>query len=147
MLKNYTSTVPVSRSVQHIEDQLVSHGAKNIMKMYDERKRLDAICFIVPIPGKGDVPFRLPTNVTACEKVLRAAVKRRTDERDAKIREQAERTSWKLESDWVDIQMAKIELQQINMLQVFLAYTYDPASNTTFYQRIEANGFKLLENK
>lgn len=60
-IKNYTSTVPASRSVARIEDCLVKHGAKNIIKIYDSKK-LTGIAFVVSINGK-DIPFRLPARI------------------------------------------------------------------------------------
>ncbi len=51
MLKNYTSTVAQSRSVQHIEDRLVKHGAQNILKLY-EKQRLIGVAFIISVNEK-----------------------------------------------------------------------------------------------
>jgi hypothetical protein len=143
MLKNYTSTVPVSRSVQHIEDCLIRHGAKNIMKMYDAEKKLESLCFIMPVEGK-DIPFKLPASVDRVEKVLKAAVRRPTAQTNARIKEQAERTAWKLQSDWVDIQMSLIELNQVEIMQVFLAYVYFPIQKKTYFERLKSTNFKLL---
>lgn len=143
MLKNYTSGVPVSRSVQHIEDCLIRHGAKNIMKMYDAEKKLESLCFIMPVDGK-DIPFKLPASVDRVEKVLKAAVRRPTSQTNARIKEQAERTAWKLQSDWVDIQMSLIELNQVEIMQVFLAYVYFPIQKQTYFERLKNNNFKLL---
>ena len=143
MLKNYTSTVPVSRSVQHIEDCLIRHGAKNIMKMYDTDKKLESLCFIMPVDGK-EIPFKLPASVDRVEKVLKAAVRRPTSQTNARIKEQAERTAWKLQSDWVDIQMSLIELNQVEIMQVFLAYVYFPIQKKTYFERLKSTNFKLL---
>lgn len=146
MIKNYTSTVPVSRSVQHIEDCLIRHGAKNIMKMYDADKKLESLCFILPVDGK-DIPFKLPASVDRVERVLKAAVRRPNSTTDARCKEQAERTAWKLQSDWVDIQMSLIELNQVEIMQVFLAYVYFPIQKQTYFERLKESGFKMLPDK
>jgi hypothetical protein len=72
VLKNYTSTVLASKSVQHIEDCLVRHGAKNILKLYSDEK-LTGIAFIIPVNGK-DMPFRLPARIDRVEKRLKESV-------------------------------------------------------------------------
>lgn len=143
MIKNYTSTVPVSRSVQHIEDCLVRYGAKNIMKMYDSDKKLESLCFIVPVERK-EIPFKVPANVAQCEKILRASIRRPKPGTIERISGQAERTAWKLMSDWVDIQMSLIELKQVEFMQVFLSYVYFPSTNQTYFERLNADNFKLL---
>ena len=44
-IKNYTSSVPVERSVMLIEHQLSRAGAQTISKWYDENKDLAGISF------------------------------------------------------------------------------------------------------
>jgi len=144
MIKNYTSQVPASRSVQHIEDCLIRHGARNIIKMYDDEKKLESLCFIMTIDGK-DIPFKLPASVDKVEKALKASVRRPTKATYTRIKEQAERTAWRLQSDWVDVQMSLIELNQVEIMQVFLSYVYFPAQKQTFFERIKGNGYLLLE--
>jgi hypothetical protein len=147
MLKNYTSTVAVSRSVQHIEDRLVRFGAHSIMKTYDAKKRIEAFCFIVSIQGK-EIPFKLPAKVQNVEVVLKGQIRRSpTAAKLQSIIDQAERTAWKLVSDWVDIQLSLVELGQVELLEVLLSYVYSPAKKETFFERIQGNGFKLLEMK
>lgn len=143
-LKNYTSKVPVSQSVTYIERCLVKNGARNIMKEYDADGRCDGICFIIPINGF-ETPFRLPAQVANCERVLMGMTTSRTQsETIAKIPKQAERTAWKILSDWVEAQMAMIELAQVEVMEVFMPYLYDPSSKQTFFQRAKAEGFQRL---
>jgi len=146
MLKNYTSTVSVGRSVQHIEDCLVRHGARNIMKEYDNQKRLAGIAFIIGVEGR-DMPFRLPARAENCEKILKGAVRRPKEGTYDRIREQAERTAWKIVSDWIDVQMSLIELEQAEFLEIFLPYVYFPESRQTFFQRVKEGGFKMLPER
>src|SRR5574343_614178 len=145
MIKNYTSTVPADRSVSHIERRLVAQKAKNILKQYSPEGKLDAIAFIVEINGK-DMPFKLPAKVDQVQKKLSGSVRRARKGTMARITDQAERTAWKLVADRVDVQMSVIELDQVEFLEVFLPYVYDPSTQQTFYARIKTGGYKLLQS-
>jgi hypothetical protein len=57
-----------------------------------------------------------------------------------KIPRQAERTAWKILSDWVEAQMAMIELSQIEITEVFLSYLYDHKTDQTFYEKQRNEG-------
>lgn len=142
MVKNYTSSVPAFRSVQHIEDRLVAHGARNILKLY-ENKRLIGVAFIVDLNGK-QMPFRLPARIDKVEQQLKSRIKRPRSGTSGRIVMQAERTAWKLLADWVDIQISLIELQQVQFLEVFLPYVYDHTKEQTFFERLEEGKFRLL---
>lgn len=130
-IKNRTSQVPVNRSIMHIEDCLVNHGAKNIIKTYENGK-IEALCFSMMIDGK-EIPFKLPAYVEACATTLRAAVKKPTTGTLERIADQAERTAWKIMSDWVDVQMTLIELQKVEFLRIFMPFIYLPKQKTTLY--------------
>ena len=145
MVKNYTSQVPVGRAVQHIEDCLVKHGAKNILKLFEDQK-LVGIAFIVSVNGM-DLPFRLPARIDRVEKQLRSLVRKPRSGTMSRISDQAQRTAWKLLADWVDIQMSLIELDQVEFIEVFMPYIYDHAKGQTFFERMKENGFKMLESK
>jgi hypothetical protein len=143
VLKNYTSQVPASRSIAAIEAKLAHHNAHQILKKYDERKRVSAIAFIVKVNG-ADLPFQLPARVKQCEQVLRAQVRRPQPGTFERIKAQAERTAWKIVSDWIDAQMAMIELSQVEFMEVFLPYVYDVANDQTYFERLKEHGFKAL---
>jgi hypothetical protein len=94
------------------------------------------------------MPFRLPARIKNVEKALKAQVKKPHQGTFARIEEQAERTAWKLLSDWIDVQISLIELQQAQFMEVFLPYVYDHASNQTYFEKMEKKGFShLLEHK
>ena len=142
MVKNYTSTVPASRSVLHIEERLVLHGASNILKLYED-KHLSGVAFLLEVNGK-QIPFRLPARINNVEKQLQAKIKRPRPGTVQHIREQAERTAWKLLADWVDIQLSLVELDQVQFLEVFLPFVYDHSKQQTFFEKLEQTGFKQL---
>lgn len=144
MLKNYTSTVPAAKSIAYIESRLAQHKANMIVKLYSPEGKVDAIAFTVKI-GEVDMPFRLPAQLAACESTLKAHIGRRArPETIKKLAEQAERTAWKIVADWVDAQMAMIELAQVELLEVFLPYVYDHSKRQTYFQSIKERGFKAL---
>ena len=144
-IKNYTSSVPAARSVQYIENKLVVHGAKQIMKEYDKDNRLSSICFIIDVNGQ-EMPFKLPAKMEQCQAILTSRRKKITGESEKRDREQAERTAWKLLSDWTDIQMSLIELGQVDLLEIFLPYVYDVERKQTYYEVLKEKRFKgLLE--
>ena len=143
-LKNYTSTMPVSRSISYIEIKLAQNGAREILKLYNKSGQVTGICFNIPLNGR-DMFYKLPAKIAECEKVLIANLSPRArPETKKKISQQAERTAWKILSDWVEAQMAMIELSQVEILQVFLAYVYDHQKQQTFFEQIKEKKYKAL---
>ena len=140
-LKNYTSQVAATRSICWIEDKLAKHGARQILKEYTTDARVAAVAFIMNINGM-ELPFHLPARIAACEKVLKAEVKRPNENTYKRIKEQAERTAWKILADWVDAQMAMVELAQVDVMEVFLPYLFDRSRQQTFYQILQEQGFQ-----
>lgn len=146
MIKNYTSQVPANRSVMHIEERLVKQGAKNILKLYDKSQRLEGVAFIISVSGN-DMPFRLPARIDRVTRQLQAAVKRPRKQTMDRIAKQAERTAWRLLADWVDVQLSLVALDQVELVEVFLPYIYDYSKKQTFFERMKAGGFALLEDR
>jgi hypothetical protein len=142
-IKNYTSGVPAERSINRIEKILVEMGATSVNKQYNKDKKIEAIAFLIIVEGN-TIPFKLPAKASEVESVLIKSVKRMTEGTRMRIREQSERTAWKLVSEWVEIQMSMIQLKQADFIEVFLPYVYDYAQNKTFYQSIKDGGFKQL---
>jgi len=143
MLKNYTSSVPAARSIAWIERKLADHKASQILKDYDPEARVASIAFIVPINGT-KFPFKLPARVYECEKVLMGHIRRPRQDTVKRVKKQAERTAWKIVADWIDAQLALIELSQVEFMEVFLPYLYDPAKKQTLFEMVRKNGFQKL---
>jgi len=143
MIKNYTSTVPVIRSLANIEERLVKHGAKSTLKNYSDKGIIEAFCFILIVNGK-EIPFKLPARVSNVEIMLRKQIIRPRPGTLNKIHEQAERTAWKLISDWIDIQISLVEIGQVEIMEVLLPYVYFPNTKETYFERLKGNGFKLI---
>ena len=145
MLKNYTSQVSAARSIAFIESKLAQNGARQILKLYDTEGRVTGMCFMMKIDGR-EVPFKLPARIENCQKVLEENLSRRArPETRKKIPDQAERTAWKILSDWVEAQMAMIELAQIEVMEVFLPYVFDNTNKKTYFELLRENDFKALK--
>ncbi len=141
-IKNYTSTVPTSTSIVNIERCLVKAGATDISKKY-----LEGICTAISfrmVVNLKPLFFQLPAKVDACFKVLWAEIKRPQPGTKRNIQEQAERTAWKIISDWVEIQLSMIQLEQAEVIEVFLPYVYDQVKDQTYFQMIKEGKYKAL---
>jgi len=142
-IKNYTSIVPAAISISKIEQCLVEFGATDISKKYSEDKICTGIVFRLIV---NNIPlfFKLTAKSDACFRVLYAEYKKPNPEIKSKCKMQADRTAWKIISDWVDIQLSMIQLEQAELLQIFLPYAYDNKTDSTFYEKLKENDFKTL---
>ena len=62
--------------------------------------------------------------------------------------EQARRTGWRILKDWVDSQIALMEIELVRIHEVFLPYMYDDKTGKTLFETLEARDFNLqLEDK
>ncbi len=141
-VKNYTSNVPVSRTIARIEQVLAQAGVTNISKNFHQG-RVVALIFQVPAKTRsGFVWVKLPVDATAVYASLRASVKRPRRGTEDRLMDQADRTAWKLMEDLVRVQLSLIQLQKRDLVEIFLSYIYD--GEQTFYERLKSNGFKQL---
>lgn len=140
-LKNYTTEVPASRSIDYIERLLVEFGAHNIMKAYTAG-RCTSISFIIDVDGQR-MPFKLPANVNRVAKWLQG--KKPTLKAET-IQAQAERIAWRQQHEILHLQLGQIETTQLDRLQVLFGYLYNAERDVTFYEEAKASGFKgMLE--
>lgn len=141
-LKNYTSEVSAFTSISRIEQCLVKAGATDISKKYEDQI-CKAVTFRMMINSRS-IFFKLPAKVDQCFEVMWKEIKRPQTETKTKVRLQAERTAWKIISDWVEIQLSMIQLEQAEAIEIFLPYVYNPATDKTFYNELKQGGFKEL---
>ena len=142
-LRNYTSTVPVSRSVADIEELLVKAGATTVSKFYDDNQKLAGFFFQMVVDRR-PLTFKLPADASAVSKVLKAQVKKPHKGTMQRMEEQAERTAWRLLYDWVHVQVSMIMMEQAKAIQIFLPYWYNEKENKTLFEHMEETKFKQL---
>ena len=140
-LLDYTSKVPVSRTVAQVQAILVEHGARAVMMEYDGHGRITALAFKVKRPN-GELPIRLPIDTAATLRVLQ----RQADNREIPARyakeEHAYRVAWRIIKDWVEAQMSLLETEMVRMEEIFLPYVITQ-SGQTIYQVMAEKHFLL----
>lgn len=142
-IKNYTSSVAASKSISSIETLLVEAGAKTISKFYNDDNSIAGFLFQLRVKDEL-ITFKLPSNPKAVEKVLINQLVKPRRETIKRVKEQADKTSWKLLHDWVHIQLSMVYMEQAEAAQVFLPYAYDGKTDKTLFQLVKENNFKQL---
>jgi hypothetical protein len=140
-IKNYTSNVPIERTVARIEQVLAEAGANGIAKSY-KGGAVVALSFRIKLPAGRDVEIQLPANVEAVYGALAGAVRRPRYGTLTRLREQAGRTAWALMRDWVEVQVSLIQMGQAEFMQVFLPYVWD--GKRTFYTALKETNYAAL---
>lgn len=149
-IKNYTSSVPAMQSMSRIEEMLVSAGAHDVRKTYNDGA-CTAFIFILTVPGMAmPLYFKLPAKVDSCFEALwrhyLTTVKKPSESMKTQLKAQALRTAWKIMHDWVELQLSLIELEQLETMEAFLPYLYNDGTGETFYEHAKGTGFKQLTN-
>jgi hypothetical protein len=120
-LLNYSTRVLAEQTIGEIQHMLSDYGVAAMMTEYDGRN-VSAVSFKMVI-GEQTMGFKLPCNWRAVAEIFRdpkhrAKLKCRIDEMD----EQAIRTAWRIIKDWVEAQLALVEVNMVTVPQVFLPY-------------------------
>jgi YD repeat-containing protein len=126
-LMNYTTKVPVSRTLQEITTKLVKAGARGVATEYDAQGRLVGIDFAVQVGGE-TLHYALPCRVAAVREVL----KRQRVEARYLAPEHVERVAWRILGDWVAAQLAIIETEMVSLPQIMLPYLRTETGETLF---------------
>ena len=138
---NYTTTVDSFKTVSEIEYILMKHKAKSIMKNYDGES-ITGLSFLIDT-GVQQVPVRLPVKVDECLEVLKREKKNSPRSSIKATREQAERVAWRILKDWIEAQMALLDIEMVEMQEIFLPYI--EIQGQTIYEKLEQKNFLLLE--
>lgn len=137
---NYTTTVDAFKTVSEIEYILMKHKAKSIMKQYDG-EHISGLSFLIDT-GRQQVPVILPVKVEECLKVLKKEKENSPRSNIKATRDQAERVAWRILKDWVEAQMALLDIEMVKFEEIFLPYI-ETNTGQTIYERLEERQFLL----
>lgn len=139
---NYTTSVSAFKTTAEIEEILVKHGAKSIMKNY-ENGAITGFSFLIVV-GDRDIPVRMPVKIEECYKVLCKEKKESPKSNIKATKEQAEKVAWRILKDWLESQMALLDIEMVTFQEIFLPYI-ETNSGQTVYERLAEKQF-LLED-
>lgn len=146
-LLNYTTEVPPERSIAEIQKMLSMHGVQGILTEYDG-PQVSAVSFRILVSGTM-IDFRLPCNWRAVQTVFqtknenRKRIHGRIERLIDDSQEHATGVAWRIIKDWVEAQLAIVELNQITLPQVFLSHAVT-VNGETLGERMLANPHLLL---
>jgi hypothetical protein len=136
-LLNYTTSVPVDKTVGEITSILVRAGARSIQTDFNDHGRISGMNFVVRT-GFGNRAFHVPVQSERVHKVLQQELAHtRTHQSKAMLSspEQAERVAWRILKDWLEAQMTLITLELITLDQAMLGFMQVRAGdNRTAYE-------------
>ena len=149
-IKNYASEKSLDAIFAELQKALGSHGAKQISYDYGDDGKVHGVQFVIKVNGRF-IPIKLPARVEKAQAVL----KRQWDESTISHKRgrentygygQAYRVAWRNILDWVQAQMALLEIGMAKIEEVFLPYMQD-RQGLTFFERMEERGFLLESGK
>lgn len=139
-IKNYTTQIPLEKTIGEIQTLLSQNGAIGIAFDYSDTGKLKAIYFRIKYKDK-DLPFRLPANPEAVYQELYAH-KRGAWRYEKQRKIEADMIAWRVVKLWVEAQITHINLGQAKIHEAFLAYLV-VGQNQTLFQKMEENQMLL----
>lgn len=142
-LKNYTTKISVEKTISQIEKNLAKHGASHIYKMYNDDGVPEAIAFKYTV-NETQIAFKLPMEDSKVKDVFKKAVfKKEIPKRFLNDIDQARRTGWRIIKDWIDSQMALLEINLVSLDEIFLPYMYNEKLDKTMYEIMYDRNFNM----
>jgi len=138
-IKSYSTDVPVERTITEIEKMLTKSGATKILKEYNTGRPV-GLSFVIDTV-RGPMPVRMPVRIEKVSEVFKVQASRKLLDRkyhggkwaDA----QAARVGWRILRDWLDAQLALINVEMTSVTEIFLPYVYSEKLDKTVYDMFE----------
>ncbi|MYA41608.1 MAG: hypothetical protein F4Z31_07645 [Gemmatimonadetes bacterium] len=140
-IKNYTTEIPVDRTIAELSSALAGKGVSMIQTMYGGAGQPAGLRFAIDTKD-GTLTFAMPIKVDG---VYAALVRdnvwpprgRRTDENR---RKHARAVAWRILHDWALAQLAIVDAEMAELQEIFLPYML--AGEGTLYRYLSDNGFQ-----
>jgi hypothetical protein len=138
-LLNYTTRIDPEQTISEIQRMLSKHGVAAMMTEYDG-PHVSAVSFKMIIDGK-PIGFKMPCNWRAVLEVFRQ--QRIRLKHGGTVEAQAIRTAWRVIKDWMEAQLALVEINMVTIPQIFLPYAI-MRDGRTLAEHAEENPALLL---
>lgn len=134
---NYTTVVPVTRTLSEIQDMLVKRGVQHVATEFLEGLPC-GLSFTLSTP-QGEKVYRLPVEVDAMHRLLckiadegHGALGTKPDTLRRTTIDHAARVSWRVVRDWIRAQLTLVDAEMAKLDQVFLPYMVLSSGDTVF---------------
>ena len=137
---NYTTSISADKTIGQIQAALAEAGAQAVLVEYDDERIVSSVSFRIDYNGTL-ISFRLPAQIDPIYVILQndGDVPRKL-----RNREQAARVAWRIIKSWIEAQLAIVEAEQVEMVEVFLPFAQNPATGETVFAQLAGNNFALL---
>ena len=130
-LLKYTTTVTTAKTISDLFSMLQASGSDAIMLLYDEHKEPCGLSFSLQTP-KGPLSFKMSVDTTRVKQVLTNQHRLRQVP-VATLRDgQPARIAWRIVHDWLEVQLALIQIGLVTLDQVMLPYAVTQDGRTLF---------------
>lgn len=136
---NYSTKVDTTKTIMEIQKMLGSHGATKITLDYNVEGNPIALTFCIPFNG-AKMAFLLPCNF---DSILILMNRDKKVPKSLRTSIQASRVGWRIVKDWVEAQLAIVDVRMADITEVFLPYAITQEGNT-LYQYIQKKDQLLL---
>jgi uncharacterized protein with gpF-like domain len=147
-IKNYSTTVSVSKTLNEIEELLVNHNATDVLKQYNSDKEVTAILFNVQTEH-GKASFKLGFDWRKVAEILTRQFKSRQKRDETRNdRKRANQVLWRIVKDYLATQLSFIEIGLAEIQQVLLPFscTEDGQAFYDIYKKLIENEYKLIKS-
>ena len=143
----YTTKIEPSKTISEIQENLVSHGARQVMANYTDDGKIEALSFTIITADKQAIAIRLPCDPKPVQQVLiKQYNEGKIPRAFAEDEHQALRVAWRIVKWWVEAQMGLLETQMVKMEQIFLPYAVVKGGKTLF-ETMRQGKYALLSAK
>jgi hypothetical protein len=136
---NYTTSINPEKTAMEIQKKLANSKAQAVLTEYDDGGMLNAMSFRI-MTTYGMLFFRLPVKKDG---VYKSLINDNKVPNRLQTEEQANRVAWRILKDWVEAQLAIIQVEMASLEEVFLPYAQNK-DGKTFYESIKENRFKMI---
>lgn len=136
-LKNYTTTIPVQKTVGDLQAALVKYGAKSIVVDYADELPV-RVNFLYPSKVFGDVHYRVPVDVEAVWRYIFQHGASEGMGPRLRTREQAARIAWRSGLEYIRLQLDYIRVGMVSFEQAMLGYMLAEPERTYYELMTEA---------
>jgi hypothetical protein len=137
---NYSTKVPVTRTVSEVQEMLARHGASAVHTEFQDGVPSGLVFSY--LRSAEVLAFRLPVAVEEMQKLLvecaqAGVLGSRPENVRRSTAEHARRVAWRVARDWVRAQLTLVDARMAPLHQVFLPYLVTAGGSTVFerYER------------